>query len=646
MKTILPVVLLMFAFVTSSYAQQYDKYVIQFTDKNNSPYSLTNPSQYLSEKAIARRTKYDIAIDSTDLPVNPAYIQTVLAQGNVTLLAKSRWLNDILILTTDQAALDAINNLPFVKKEQVQGFLIAHNNGSALDKFIAESNFTQAPAGTNGITGDTLNYSSTYDQIHIHLGEFLHNKGYQGQGMTIAVLDAGFFHYRTLKAFDSMRLNNHVLGEKDFVDFDNSVNEDNAHGMECLSTIAANMPGVMVGTAPQAKFWLLRSENANSEYPVEEHNWVVAAEYADSAGADMISSSLGYNLFDDGSFNHSYTDFYKNSTTVTKGAAYAAKKGMIVTNSAGNEGNNSWQYLVFPADADSVCTVGAIDVNGNAASFTSLGYPGKVKPNIVSVGVGTTVYGTNDQPVSGNGTSFSNPNINGLIACLWQAFPQYNNMTILDAVYRSANRYANPDNRHGYGIPNMKTAYRILKQKQNDSIYGSEWMFATPNPFTDSIHVKFIGQVDGPVTLTLYDENAVVAATINLVTEQYEVYDMVFKSLANLPGGDYKVTYSDGTTSRSITLSKTGTTLPDWLLATPVPFTTKLTVYLKAPETGQATIRVIDAGGKLLQSQQLAVTQNTVYRIYFNNVGALAKAIYFIQYQGPKQKKTIKAFKG
>src|SRR5258706_11300298 len=177
------------------------------------------------------------------------------------------------------------------------------------------------------------NYGSSFGQIHIHNGEFLHQKGFTGKGMIIAIIDAGFYHYRTTIAFDSARAHNQFLGEKDFVDFDNSVNEDYEHGALCLSTIAANVPGTMIGTAPRASFWLLRSENVNSEYPIEEHNYAAAAEFADSAGADMISCSLGYMQFDDAQFNHTYNDFYKNTTMISRAATYAAKKGMIVTNS-------------------------------------------------------------------------------------------------------------------------------------------------------------------------------------------------------------------------------------------------------------------------------------------------------------------------
>ncbi len=641
-------VLAAFCFASVSHGQ-YNKYIIQFTDKNNSPYSLSNPSAYLTAKAIARRTKYNIAIDSTDLPVDPVYIQSVLSQGNITFLVQSKWLNDILIYTTDQAALTAISALPFVKKTQAVGNLTARKDAPVYNKFHEETDHINSPAfiqGIQGIQGDTLNYGTTYAQVHIHDGEFLHNKGYTGNGMTITFLDAGFYHYQTLSAFDSIRANNQILGVKDYVAYDTSVNEDDPHGMECLSTIAANIPGVMVGTAPKADFWLIRTENTASEYPIEEHNWVAGAEFADSAGADMITSSLGYNQFDDPAFNHTYTDFYKNTTMVSKGATYAAKKGMIVTNSAGNEGNNSWKYIIFPADADSVCTVGAVDTSGVIASFSSYGYPGRVKPNIVSVGSGTAVFSPGGVPVLGYGTSFSNPNINGLIACLWQAFPQYNNMTILDAVYKSSDRYNNPDNHYGYGIPNMRAAYLILKKMQNDSLFGNDWLFANPNPFTDTIHVTLIGQVDGPVQLTLSDNNGTVVATIHLTTEVEGVYDTTFTALNGLPGGTYTLTYKDSTTTRTITLTKNGIQLYDWLEAAPVPFANTLTVYLKAPETGNAFIRLIDASGKIIVSQQLNVTQNTTYTIPVTNAAALAKGVYFIQYEGPVQKKTVKVLKG
>ena len=642
LKALLTIALSIF-FTLNTFAQ-FDKYIISFTNKNNSPYSISNPAAYLSQKSIARRLKYYIGIDSTDLPVNPVYIAQVLAKGNIRLLVQSKWLNDILVYTKDTAALQAISTLPFVKKTLGVSPNKAFPRRPA--KFTEETHFMRRPTFTNGVKGDTTQYGATQNQVHIHHGEFLHNKGYTGNGITIAMLDAGFYHYKSLQAFDSLLANNQVLGVKDFVAFDNSVDEDDAHGMECLSTIAANIPGVMVGTAPKASFWLLRSEDAASEYPIEEHNWVTAAEFADSVGADMISSSLGYTIFDNPAFNHSYTDFYKNNTMVTQGAAMAARKGLIVTNSAGNSGADSWKYLVFPADADSICTVGAVNNNNVIAPFSSYGYPGKIKPNIVSVGEGTTVFGAGGTPVSGNGTSFSNPNINGLIACLWQAFPQFNNLAILDAVYKSADKYNNPDNRYGYGLPNMQTAYLILKKKQNDSLNGSTWMFAAPNPFADSLHVRLIGQENGPATLTLNDAGGNTVAIIRLTTETAEVYDTAFTNLANYLGGDYSVTYTGPASNNSVRVVKKGVLLSDWLEAMPVPFTQQLNVYIKAPETGSISIRLIDATGRIISTKIIVTQQGNVYSAPFTNTAALAKGVYFIQYTGVTQKRTIKVVKG
>ncbi len=637
------IVFVLFCFAIKALSQ-YPKWVVQFKDKNNSPFSIQTPGDYLSPAAVERRVKYNIVVDSTDLPVNPAYITEVLSKGAVTYLSQSKWLNQILIYCTDTAVIAYIDSLPFVVRTMAVGFIREQEPG--YDRFVETVQPTISTSTLlHSTSGDTLNYGTSYNQIHIHNGEYLHEKGYTGNGMTIAVLDAGFYHFKELSAFDSILSQNRLLGEKDFVDYDNSVDEDNAHGMYCLSIIGANLPGIMVGTAPHASFWLLRSENDFSEYPVEEHNWVAAAEFADSAGADLITSSLGYYYFDDSAFNHTYNDIYANTTTVSRGASMAARKGMIVTNSAGNEGNNSWHYIIFPSDADSVCTVGAVNSAGEIAPFSSYGFPGEVKPNIVSVGSGTTIFGINNMPATGSGTSFSNPNINGLIACLWEAFPAYNNLTVLNAVYQSSDRYNNPDNRYGFGIPDMKKAYLILKAKQNLELYGNEWLFANPNPFTNRIDVKLIGQVNSNnVQIILQDANGNTISSILLTTEEQEVYDTAFINLDNLPPGQYFLKYTDGLNSKTIELTKNGTEFKDWLVAVPVPFTSQLTVYFKAPENGQAILRLTDGAGRILETVEVTTIQSYSYTVSFKTATMLPHGVYFIQYIG-EQKRTIKVIK-
>lgn len=640
MKFLLLYFFLLLQFINAD--AQYSKYIVQLKDKGSNAFSLSNPSQFLSARAIQRRTRFNITMDSVDLPVTQRYVDSLRLAGNVTILSTSKWLNQVLIQTNDNAALNKIKSFSFVKAAQGIGLRVA--NTTARDKYNEEIKPLERTSNTQKTTGDFYNYGISYNQVHIHEGEYLHNKGYRGENIQFTILDAGFYQYKTVTAFDSLRLNQQVLGERDFVAFDNSVNEDNDHGMYCLSILSANWPGKMVGTAPKAKYWLIRTENVASEYPIEEHNWVVGAEFADSTGSDMISSSLGYTEFDDASFNHTYNDFYKNTTMVTRGATIAAKKGMIVTNSAGNDGNSSWKYISFPADADSVCTVGSVNNAGVISSFSSYGYAGKIKPNIVSVGEGTVIAGTDNQPHTGNGTSFSNPNIAGLIACLWQAFPNFNNMKILDAVYRSSDRYTSPDNRYGYGIPNFRIAYQLLKKDQNTLLYGNKTLLATPDPFTTQIDATFIGQVNGSAKLQLMNAAGQVIASQNFITEKEEVYNYSFINLGALPAGAYTVQYADSLHTNAIILHKEPPS-KEWLFASPNPFRNSLSVYIKAPETSNASIKLFDAKGSMIEAIHLQLNQNDVRNISFSKASSLPHGVYFVEYISAAQKKTIKVVK-
>ena len=286
--------------------------------------------------------------------------------------------------------------------------------------------------------------------------------------MQMAVLDAGFFHYLTLPTFDSIRNNGQVLGTWDFVAGNASVDEDNSHGMSCLSTIAANMPGTFMGTAPKTSFYLYRTEDINSEYPIEEQNWVAGIERADSLGIDISSTSLGYFTFDNPVFNYTYANMDGNTTMSARGADLAAKKGILCVFAAGNEGNSSWHFIITPSDADSVMAVGAVSTAGNVGGFSSYGpsSDGQIKPSVAAVGVSAVVANpSNGQPSFGSGTSYACPNMAGLTTCLWQAFPEINNMGIINVMQQSATRATNPDDRMGYGIPDMKKAFvKLIKQ--------------------------------------------------------------------------------------------------------------------------------------------------------------------------------------
>ena len=278
--------------------------------------------------------------------------------------------------------------------------------------------------------------------------------------MFIGMLDAGYSSYTSLKVFDSVRNNNQVLDSWDFVSREAAVADNDAHGTACFSTIAANIPGQFVGTAPKASFLLYRTEEAATEYPIEEHNWVCGAERVDSAGGDVISSSLGYTTFDNAAFNHTYADMNGNSTTAAIGADLAAKKGILVVNAAGNDGDKPWNYLSTPADGDSVLAVGAVTTAGVVAGFSSYGpsSDGQTKPDVASVGAGTIVAFTNNTFGGNNGTSFACPNMAGLATCLWQGFPEFNNIKILNALRQAGSIFNTPNDRIGYGIPDVKKA--------------------------------------------------------------------------------------------------------------------------------------------------------------------------------------------
>jgi subtilisin family serine protease len=538
----------------SSLQAQYTKYIIRFKDKTATPFSINNPSQFLSPKSIQRRTRQNISIDETDLPVNPAYIDSVRLSGSVTVLNKSKWLNQVCIQTTDDAALARINAFPFVSGSQplMRSFIASPPS----NKFYEKVSDTVLPVSRS--LADYYDYGNSYQQIHIHEGEFLHNNGFRGEGMLIAIMDAGFFHYQTINAFDSVRNNNQIAETYDFVNNEVSVNEDHIHGMYCFSIIAANSPNQLVGSCPKAEFYLYRTEDAASEYPVEEQNWVAAAERADSIGVDVFSTSLGYNTFNNAALNHTYADMNGNTTIIARANDLAAKKGIISVVAAGNDGNSAWHYIATPGDADSIVTVGAVNASGVVGNFSGYGpsSDGQIKPTVASIGVGTAIAGTNDQPTSGNGTSLAAPNMAGLITCLWQAFPDFTNMEIIEAVKRSSSIYRNPDDRIGYGIPDFHKAFDDLTQqrtlKNANTILGNNWIKIYPNPFKENFSVLVKPQQTGTAVLKLYDAAGKLYRVKKISIETGRPQLIQFRNIQPLAAGIYILKYSDGINKSSL----------------------------------------------------------------------------------------------
>jgi len=489
------------------------KYLVKFTDKNNSPYSISNPSSFLSAKAITRRLNQGITIKYNDLPVSPAYVDSIINTG-VTLLCKSKWFNSVTIYTTDSLALVKIQSFPFVVSvdsvarinKNSQNLILAQNNKlSPIDlsgKSTEYQNNNYANAKIN-----SYDYGFAFNQISMISADYLHNHGYCGQGMTIAVIDAGFWNVDSLSVFDSLWINNQILGFKDFVEPGDDVFRKSIHGMMVLSIMGGNIPGQIVGTAPKANYWLLRSEDAVTENIIEEYNWASAAEFADSVGADVINSSLGYTVFNAPWMDHTYADMNGHTAPGSIVAAIAASKGIIVCNSAGNSGASPWHYIGCPADADSILTVGAVDYQGIYASFSSTGptADGRVKPTVATQGEGTVIASTIGGTTSGNGTSFSSPVLAGAVACLWQAFPSMTYMQIIEAIKESASQFNNPDSLLGYGIPNFAAADLILSGTQIHNLDNENIVNVFPNPFSNILYILFHSNDTQYVDINIFD---------------------------------------------------------------------------------------------------------------------------------------------
>ncbi len=475
-------------------------YIVRFANKNNSPYSLNNPSQFVSQAGLARRTKQNIPIDFSDLPVTPSYLQAI-RQAGAQVAAVSRWFNLATVWINNATVVQSIAAMPFVLSITSMDSKSNNKLGHFANKkfHFDEQNAIPIPYQNEpkSIASDYYNYGNAFNQINMISGQSLHNQGFRGEGMVIAVLDAGFRNVNTIPLFDSLRLENRILGTRDFVQPGNNVYNPSIHphGTNVLSIMAANWSGQMVGTAPKANYWLLRTEDAPTEYLMEEYFWVAGAEFADSVGAWVINSSLGYTTFDNPLQNHTYMQMNGNSTPVTRGADKAASKGILVVNSAGNSGTDpSWLYIGAPADGDSVLAIGAVDGAGNYVAFSSKGpsADGRVKPDVCARGSGTAISNSSGVVVAGNGTSFSSPIIAGMAACLWQSNREKTNMQVAQSIKQSCSRFNNPDSLLGYGIPNFNIANLILKVDEKPNETNSLAIF--PNPFSEFL---WIGNTSG-----------------------------------------------------------------------------------------------------------------------------------------------------
>lgn len=420
-----------------------------------------------------------------------------------------------MIQTNDPAKIIEIEALPFVKNtvknvclkkdesKAEEADLFAINKPFEMKEFLTET--TDALKSVS--VANSFDYGPSLNQIEMIGGVALHDDGYQGQGMVIAVLDGGFLYTDQMTAFDTLRLNGLILSTRDFTQPGNNVYQMSTHGTSVLSTMGAYLPGQIVGTAPKAAYHLIRTEYTPSEYLIEEYNWVAGAEYADSAGADIINSSLSYKTFDDPTQNHVYSDMDGNTAPATIGADHAASVGMIVVNSAGNSGGTDWPWVGSPADGDSVFSIAAVNANGQYVSFSSIGptADGRQKPNVAAQGASTVVASTSGGISAASGTSFSSPIIAGMTACLWQMAPDLSNTDIMSAIQQSASQSANPDYLLGYGIPNYAVAGIILSDFITSRVTRDNRINIYPNPFTDQINIIYHSNDTQTVTIQIMD---------------------------------------------------------------------------------------------------------------------------------------------
>lgn len=459
--------------------QAQDRYMVFFKDKANSAYSISNPSAFLSGRAISRRLKNNVEVTEQDLPVNQNYVDAV-AQLGVETYFTTRWMNGVLV-QMDPALVDDVLAIPAVDEVE----------------YVAPGNLLSPPPGARAkFEEDPISPPRISQQQYQMLGiDRMHEEGFMGEGVYIAIFDDGFANYTTLPAFAQTIQDNRIRYTMDFTRNRQNVDNSFSHGLRVFSILAADSE--MIGAAPGASYMLSVTE-APGEYRVEEYNWLFAAEAADSAGVDIINTSLGYNIFNDAAMNYTVGDMDGQTTVITRAANIAASKGMLLVASAGNTGGSQWNIITAPADSESVLAVGAIDQFELLAAFSGRGptADNRIKPDVVGLGVGTQLTTGQGAIDFQNGTSFSAPLITGLAAGLVQAFPDKTSAEVMDYIRMSGDRSETPDNFYGYGLPEFIRASQIADESL---IPIADGVKAYPNPtrepyFTLTFSEAFLGQ--------------------------------------------------------------------------------------------------------------------------------------------------------
>lgn len=435
------------------------KFRVYLKDKQTSKFEKVNPLTFLSQKAIDRRKEQNATIDSSDYPVSTEYKKIITDLG-VEIVAESKWFNTVVLQCVDSIQIENIEKLNFVDSVQ----FVWRGHSHSQDE-IMRPRLAVVDCKTDSLMDSYFGMSDP--QFSLHNAQHLHNAGFQGKGIDIAVIDAGFTNLDVIPCF----AHSYIKGFKNFVP-DGKIFSSSDHGTKVISTMALNIPNKAMGSAPHASYLLLRSEDEQSEYPVEEDYWVAAIEYADSLGVQLVNTSLGYSSFDDSTLNYSPKELTGSKSLMSRAADAAFDKGILVVGSAGNEGNKTWLKITVPGDSKKMLTVGAVSLDSTITSFSSHGptADGRIKPDLVSVGKRTLTIGQTGLIDFTNGTSFSSPFLTGLIGSLWSVNPQLNRKDLIDIVKESAHQFHNPDSIFGYGIPDFGIAYqKVLKTLKIES---------------------------------------------------------------------------------------------------------------------------------------------------------------------------------
>lgn len=535
MKKILLIGMLLFQYAL--FAQEHAW--VYLTDKENVAASIANPISILTQNAIERKATYNIPIDERDVPVNENYILQLKSQTGITVMAKSKWFNAVYVIGFEEdinalESLDFVESIDFADKSLNNDSRVSFTN----NKFEVEESLVD------------FDYGSAQNQVEMIGVDNLHLADYTGEGILVAVLDSGFSNVDAMEAFQRLRDHGDLLGGYDFVSRNDNVFEytGNDHGTRVLSNMAGFIPDAFVGTAPDASYYLFRTEDVSSEMPVEESYWVEAAERADSLGVHIINSSLGYRVFDNANYSYTPSDMDGNTAFISRGANIANEKGILVVNSAGNSGNSSWQTVGAPADASGVFSIGAVDFEGNYASFSSQGNAVQPtqKPDVVARGVAAAVVNSGNFIVNNNGTSFSSPIMAGGMASLWQALPDATNEEIKQFVRMSASQFSTPDFFLGYGIPNLQLALEI-GLSVSDEEFAKFKVF--PNPFTTTLHIQ-IPMSTEPTNLKIYNVLG------KLVLEKDLTQSQTRLNMASMASGIYIMSFQSNKASKTFKLIK------------------------------------------------------------------------------------------